>query len=177
MYDMTVMITDFLQQNKTEGNFSNPKDNAQVTPQDTDDKKGNRSNLGNQEKLSNEVVNQMFIHAAQASGLMAEQLWSFLDDSDIDDLLHHLIDQETLTVYAKSWARYPETVPEGNTQPFPTHELKPKTVACKQCQNFMPDKIGDGTGIGHCSVNAPASKKGSLWLNTEVICNKYKTTA
>lgn len=116
---MSTMIANFLQQNKTESNISNPEENTQVTPQAADNKKGNRSNLGNLEKLTNKVVIQMFTNAAEASGLTAEQLWSFLDDSDIDDLQHHLIDEDTLTAYAKSWARYPETVPVCNTQLFP----------------------------------------------------------
>jgi len=94
---------------------------------------------------------------------------------DIADIYADRYSLEQLSVYAKSWVRYPETIPEGNVQTFPT--LEPKSVPCKQCQHFTPDQVGDGTGIGQCTINAPASTKHSLWLNTEVICHQYKPTA
>lgn len=62
---------------------------------------------------------------------------------------------------------------EGNAQAFPT--LEPKSVSCKQCQHFIPDQVGDGTGIGRCNNDTIKSKK-SLFLNQENFCNEYQVS-
>ena len=173
MNNLSNMIADFLQQNKTESNKSNHNENVKVTTQATDNSKGNRSNLGNQKELNNETILQMLIHASQASGLKAEQLWSFLDGSDVDDFKRGLVDQSELNAFAKSWVRYPETVPVCNTHPFPVIE-ESKPVKCRYCQYFEEDTIGDGTGAGTCNIKAQASRKGMLWLKSEKLCDHYK---
>jgi len=125
--------------------------------------------------LSDQEVIQLLSQATYKTGLSAQQFWRFCDVGDIADIYADQYSLEQLSAYAKSWARYPETIPERNTQAFPT--LEPKLVSCKQCQHFIPDQVGDGTGIGQCTITAPDSTKRSLWLNTEVICNQYKPTA
>lgn len=172
MYDLSSVIAGFLQQQKASGNLSNVKEKLPVTEQGVDFKEGNPSNLGNIKLFDKQTIIQMLTEAAQASGLTGQQIWRFLDDSDIEDLRQGLIDQITLNTYAKSWARYPEYIPEGNTQPFP--RLEYEVVQCKQCHYFIADKVGDGSGIGTCSINAPASKKGLMWLNSERFCDLYQ---
>ncbi|GEM_PF-6706668 len=124
------------------------------------------------QKLSDQEVIQLLRQATYKTGLSAQQFWRFCDADDITDIYAGRYSLEQLSAYAKSWARYPETIPEGNAQTFPT--FGPKSVSCKQCQHFTPDQVGDGRGIGECTINAPVSKKHPLWLNTEVICNQYQ---
>ena len=174
MTDLSDVIADFLQQNDSISNPSNQQKNTEVTVLTVDNKGGNFCNLSNPKKLNTQIVIQMLNKAAQVSGLSAEQLWSFLDDSDVDDLKQGLIDQDMLSAYGRSCARYPETVPVCNTYPFPAIE-ECKLIKCRYCQYFAMDKIGDGSGAGTCMIKAPASIKGLMWLNSEKFCNEYKS--
>lgn len=124
--------------------------------------------------FSDQEVIRILNQATYKTGISAQQFWCFCDAGDIADIYAGQYSLEQLTAYAKSWARYPETVPEVNKLLFPT--LEPETVLCKKCQHFIPDKVGDGTGIGNCYIKAPASNKSSLWLSSQVICSKYKTS-
>ena len=141
-----------------------------------ENKTGQISQLANHNDESKNLTDEQVIHllnqATYKTGISTLQFWSFCDEDDIADIYSNYYTLEQLLAYAKSWARYPETVPIENSIPFP--DLKPKLVKCKQCKFFIPDKIGDGTGVGNCEIEAEASKKGSLWFNSEKFCDKYK---
>jgi len=120
--------------------------------------------------LSDQDVIQLLSQTTYKTGLSAQQFWRFCDAYDIADIYADRYSLEQLSAYAKSWVRYPEIIPEGNAQIFPT--LEPKSVPCKQCQHFIPDQIGDGTGIGSCNINAVKSKK-TLFPNRTNFCLEY----
>lgn len=173
-FDITNYVATHLSQEKTEVRklAVEFKENK---PDDISRLAGLAGHNDESKNLSDHEVIQLLSQATYKTCLSTQQFWRFCDADDIADIYAGQYTLEQLSFYAKSWARYPETIPEGNTQNFPT--LEPKSVSCKQCQHFIPDQVGDGTGIGQCAINAPANTKILLWLDTEVICNQYKPTA
>ena len=119
MTDLASVIADYLQKNQTTSNSGSPKIIKEVTAQTVEISDGNSSNHGNPEKLDTRAMCKRLTNAANVSGLSIEQLWSFLDESDIEDLQQGFISQQELSAYAQSWARYPESVPVSNTLPLP----------------------------------------------------------
>lgn len=119
MTDLANVIADYLQQNQASSNPGSTDVTKAVTAQSVEIYDGNPSNPGNPEKNDAQAIRQRLIDAANVSGLSVEQLWSFLDESDIDDLQQGLISQQELNAYAQSWARYPKLVPVSNTLPLP----------------------------------------------------------
>ena len=50
-------------------------------------------------------------------------------------------------------------------------------ATCGNCDHFQRDRIGDGAGIGRCSINAEASRRGpSLWPGAVRTCGDFKAT-
>lgn len=74
--------------------------------------------------LTDQEVIRLLSQATYKTGISAQQFWHFCDVDDITDIYAGQYSLEQLTAYAKSWARYPETVPEANAQPFPTFEAE-----------------------------------------------------
>ncbi len=61
---------------------------------------------------------------------------------------------------------------QTNTKAGPT--LKPSKIGqkCGQCSHFRKDEIGDGSGIGQCSIKARTWK---LNMPSSDACQQYKT--
>jgi len=59
---------------------------------------------------------------------------------------------------------------EAPAVPAPTNRL-PAAVACATCLHLLPDQVGDGSGLGTCQADAPASRQaGSCWPGSTPRC-------
>ena len=88
-------------------------------------------------------------------------------------------------------ARHPGAVVEIEPDPAPElaaailepdapHHLEqppnpgPPLVTCRTCTHWRLDTTGDGSGLGRCLIDAPASKRrGSLWPRGEIYCRDH----
>jgi len=53
----------------------------------------------------------------------------------------------------------------------PSPEPTPEPVTCGGCLHFEPDRTGDGSGLGACRIDAPASRRPpALWPNAPHRC-------
>jgi hypothetical protein len=50
-----------------------------------------------------------------------------------------------------------ETDPEDIEPPRKAHVIE--LVTCSTCQHWRRDQVGDGSGLGSCEIEAPASKE------------------
>lgn len=127
----------------------------------------------NDDRLTNPEITDLLRESCSGIKLDPHQFWSFLDESDIADIRAGAVTLENLKAFARSWARYPELVPIGNTRPFPAFK-EAEPVWCINCTHFSRDTIGDGRGIGKCQVNSEATIP-TRYPRTERFCNQYKS--
>jgi hypothetical protein len=93
--------------------------------------------------------------AARQFGLAPADLWAFLSAEDLDALRDgRPEDCRALLAFAESRSRTGERTLGGHNLPFPGAVEVPsgaKQVCCGDCAAFLPDRIGDGSGIGDCA--------------------------
>jgi len=67
-----------------------------------------------------------------------------------------------------------DTPPAGAPAvPGPVNPM-PAAVACVTCAHWRADQVGDGSGLGACLADAPASKRpGSLWPASLIRCGHH----
>lgn len=128
-------------------------------------KKGEKLRL-NSRDFDTKILEKACLNLA----LKPKQLWRCLSEEDIEDIQAGLIDSETLRAYAERWNDHPHLVLIGNDLSFPAPELK--DVVCGDCRHFLPDEIGDGTGIGSCANGLIGTKP--LYPNAKRICHSFK---
>ena len=50
-------------------------------------------------------------------------------------------------------------------------------VTCATCRHFERDRTGDGSGLGRCGIDAPASRRPpALWPNAPHLCSDHEET-
>lgn len=126
----------------------------------------------NDDRLTNSEIADLLREACSGIEIDPQQFWAFLDESDIADIRAGAVTLENLKAFARSWARYPELVPIGNTRPFPAlKEAEP--VRCINCTHFARDTIGDGSGIGKCQVNSESTTP-PRYPRAERHCQEFK---
>jgi hypothetical protein len=63
----------------------------------------------------------------------------------------------------------------GISAASPSPEPAPESVTCATCKAFQRDRIGDGSGLGACRINAPTSRRRpALWPNAEHRCPDWR---
>ena len=51
--------------------------------------------------------------------------------------------------------------------------LRPQPVQCGECRHWIPDSIGDGSGIGTCEVGGPPPGQMPAYPRAERICDQW----
>jgi hypothetical protein len=119
--------------------------------------------------LSDEEVSQLLDRAITGLHLSRQQLCAELSDDDMAGIQAGEIRLETVRGYAEVWAKR-EPMDIANNIRADT-----KQVTCGACEHFQPDKIGDGSGIGSCRVNAWKPGRGMpLYPMAKRFCGDFK---
>ena len=106
--------------------------------------------------------------------------------TDPQDLQECQASPELLRAFAGSLLDHgeiePVTQPDDTSQGTNAAENASESlVCCADCQHFQPDTVGDGTGIGDCTINAPSTRldelarpnERSLYPNAERHCHQF----
>lgn len=96
-------------------------------------------------------------------------LWKITPIKLIDDIRTGQASDRTLLEFA-----YKQIADENliavHDLAYPVYEED--RIRCCDCQHFLLDDIGDGTGVGSCSVNAPQTR--TLYPNRSRYCQEFR---
>ncbi len=78
-------------------------------------------------------------------------------------------------------ACYPDAQVEPDGEPAPAHVTCVDSghllahVTCGTCRHWRRDRVGDGFGLGTCTIGAPASRRpGACWAGSTLTCKDHR---
>lgn len=88
------------------------------------------------------------------------------DDADL------LGDRSLLLAFAQSLLADGLVTAPSMPNKAPSHDL-PDPVCCDDCQHFIKDDIGDGSGVGQCAIDASHHHDKPLYPTSERRCESF----
>ncbi|MGZ8217875.1 phage replication initiation protein, NGO0469 family [Methylomagnum sp.] len=128
--------------------------------------------------LNDAALAALVISTALAHGVDPTDAWFWLDQGDIEALRAgdeaHI---QAFPVALASAVALGQLTPSGHaiTPPFRPRamgETERHVVTCGGCAHFLPDRVGDGRGIGGCAVGGPATP--ARYPNVPRVCRAFK---
>ncbi len=114
-----------------------------------------QGNLGNLDKpMTDQALAELVTQAAGRFKLSSDDLWAFLSLEDIEAMRTGSPEEiAALWAFAESRGRTGDRTGGGHDLPFPgagEPSEGSRRVCCGDCGHFLPDRIGDGFGMGRC---------------------------